>query len=377
MESDPSDAPTPPSLPVPPSQSPQPTWPGLAGGQPPTRRPPWPLIGVGAALALVVLLIAILLISHGGTTTIVVAPSASAQTATAGARATASAGGGSAISATATAGANATATAGATPAASATPTATATPSPTPTPTATATPTPAPSGPPTTHFIVAQATVNTGTPVVATCPAGEVALAGGWASNGSTPIYNSSRDGNGWAIYAEASSALVNSYVMCLQHVTGTVTQRGTPFTVAANGSNSATAACAAGEVVVGGGFAGNAGVEIYNSSASGNAWQIAASNHTGSSQPVTVYAECLRSSGAATIITLPPAQQSVGSHSSGGTQISCTGFEILSGGGFADDTNVVVYSNSPNNSTTWGADLSNQNASSNLLNVYAMCLYYA
>jgi len=260
------------------------------------------------------------------------------------------------------------------------PVASATPAPSPTSLPTAT---TPPQPPSVHFVVAQATVSTGTPVVASCPTGELALSGGWASDGSTPIYNSSRSnggsGNGWRVFPYTSAgALTNSYVMCLQNDPGaSITERLVHITVGAGTTGNGDVACSGSEVAVGGGFANpTVGVEIYNFTAMGNGWGGDAVNNTSAAEVVTFYAECLNSSGAHTAFT-SPAVTSVSAGASGGTQVSCPGGSLLSGGGFADDENALVYTSSPNNSSTWGADLKNQGASSTGLNVYAMCLSFS
>jgi hypothetical protein len=234
-----------------------------------------------------------------------------------------------------------------------------------------------------HLVFAQATVSTGTPVTANCPTGELALSGGWASDPNTPIYNSSRtgggSGNGWRIFPYTSGALTNSYVMCLRNDPGaSITQRQVMITVGAGTSGNSVAACNSGEVVVGGGFANpTPGVEIYNFTAQSNGWGGYAKNNTGSLADVFFYAECLISSGAHTTFTLPPAQTSVPGSGTGSTQITCPGSSLLSGGGYADQENAIVYSSSPNNSTTWEAALKDNSGSSNLLNVYAMCLSFS
>jgi hypothetical protein len=363
---DSTDQPTPPFIPVPPPQPAPSAWPGLSGGQPPKGRPPWPLIG-GIAAALVILaLIVVLLLTQGGTTTVLVVPVAG-QTATAGsAQATASAGGGSTPSS-------------GTP--TATSAATATPTSAPTATPTATPTPTPLGPPATHFVLVQATVNTGTPVVVSCPAGETALSGGWASSAGAPIYQSSRDGNGWQVYANGSNALVNAYVMCLKNDPSvSVTERTASVTVAPSSHDNTFALCNTGEWVAGGGYSMSAnaaasGVEVYILGDNGAAWGGYIRNPTGSPQPVTFYAECLHAPGGQTGQS-PTASASINPGASNGTQAACAPGEMMSGGGYEEGQNAVVYSASPNSNSAWGVYLQNNGGSANGLSVYAMCLVY-
>jgi hypothetical protein len=126
---------------------------------------------------------------------------------------------------------------------------------------------------------------------------------------------------------------------------------------------------------VGGGFANpGADVEIFNFTYMGSGWGGYAFNHGSSPQVVTFYTECLTAPGAQVTFT-PPASATIAPGASGDPQASCPAGTLLSGGGFADDENAIVYDSSPNSTTSWGADILNQNIlQSNLLNVYAMCL---
>ena len=352
MDPNSSELPTPPSVPVPPQSPPfQPLWPTPgAGGRPPGQRPPWPLFAAIGATLVVILIIGLLFFTRGSTTTINQGPSAN-QTATA-------------------AGTGSTATAGTTAVATAT-----TSSPSPTATVAA-----PPQPPSVEFIVAQSTVSTGTPVAASCHSGELALSGGWASNGSTPIYNSSRSGNGWRVFPlSAGGALTNSYVMCLKNDPGaSVTERVVHITIGAGTTGNGNVACNSGEVVVGGGYANpDSSIEIYNFTAMGNGWGGYAVNRSAAPDTVTFYAECLTSPGNPSVNFTTPATTSIGGGATGGTQVSCPSGSLLSGGGFADDENALVYNSSPNSSSTWEADLKYQGAGSTGLNVYAMCLSFS
>ena len=67
-------------------------------------------------------------------------------------------------------------------------------------------------------------------------------------------------------------------------------------------------------------------------------------------------------------------QISVAAGGTAGGTAPCASGEVLVGGGFADQSHVVIYNSSPSGSNGWEAYLYNPNASSNLLNVYAMCL---
>jgi hypothetical protein len=337
MGPDTSNQPTPPDLPTVPSA--QAIWPTPQPNRPPSSQPPWALFAVIGTVVIVALVLGLLLLLRAGTTPSTVVPPSN-QTATTG---------------------------------SGTPSPTASPTATAQATATAT---TPLQPPAVQLVDNQATVSSGTPVEVSCPSGEVALSGGWATNGSTPAYNSTRDGNGWRVFPQGSSVLTNVYVMCLQNdPSASVTELSTHLTVNANSTANATVSCNGGQVAVGGGFANPSapGVEIYNFTYMGSGWGGYAANHTGSAQTLTFYTECLSAPGAQVTET-SPASTTVAPGASGGTQVSCPAGTLLSGGGFVDDANAIVYNSSPNNSSTWEAYLSNQNTSSNLLEVYAMCL---
>ena len=351
------DMPTQPSMPMLPSQ-PQPVWPNPGSRQQPPPPPPWPLFAAIAAVVIVALLAGVFVLLRGGTTSVPGTASANQTATAAGTQRESTASAGTSSSATATSVVQA-------------------PTPTSVPTSEPTAT-TPPQPPSVHFVYAQATVSTSTPVVAQCPSGELALSGGWASNSSTPIYNSSRSGNGWRIFPYTSGALTNAYVVCLRNDPGaSVTELAAHITIGPSAIGNANIPCNAGEVAVGGGYANpTPGVEIYNLTASGNGWGGYAANHTSAAAVVTFYAECLNSSGAHTTFT-SPATTSVGAASTGGTQVSCPGGSLLSGGGFADDENALVYNSSPNSSSTWEAYLLNQGASATGLNVYAMCLSFS
>jgi hypothetical protein len=170
-----------------------------------------------------------------------------------------------------------------------------------------TPTPTPTlgthAPPSVHQVVNQITLsgtNSG-PVVATCPAGELALSGSWAvpyASGAT-IQRSARSGTrGWAIsVAHTSDMLATSYADCLKDAPGaTITERSASYSAPANTIKYAQIVCHTGEVVVGGGFATQIGVEITASagnSAPLTGWAVFGLNHGTSPASFSAYVECL------------------------------------------------------------------------------------
>ncbi|MFH2102351.1 MAG: NBR1-Ig-like domain-containing protein [Chloroflexota bacterium] len=140
----------------------------------------------------------------------------------------------------------------------------------------------------------------GNPVVS-CPAGSVVTGGGYASqsDGSLWVYNSTRSGNGWQVYARNTSGaakLVNVYAICLSGTTGTTAQVLQNVSISASSTGTTQAACPAGGLVTGGGFALQNDLIVYNSSmvsGDGNSWQAFARNTGGSSRTMNVYAICL------------------------------------------------------------------------------------
>jgi hypothetical protein len=108
-------------------------------------------------------------------------------------------------------------------------------------------------------------------VVVSCPAGSVVTGGGWAteSNGDIWVYNSSKSSNGWQIYARNSgteSHLINVYAMCLSGVSGSTQNTMEPVSIPAGDTGYALAFCPSGTYVVGGGFACQDDLDVYNSS---------------------------------------------------------------------------------------------------------------
>jgi hypothetical protein len=241
-------------------------------------------------------------------------------------------------------------------------------------------------PPSVHQVLSQQTLNgSGAGFVSVgCPAGEVALAGGYASNSSQAFVSTSDRGspasNGWLLEVNHSTTtLVNVYVECLQNAPGaTVTQRLADVSVPANSYANGYASCNPGEVLVGGGFtgvSGPTGIEIYNFMANGAMqWGGYAQNHTAFPGSITFYAECLTYSSAHSSFTLPPRQYAIGTGASGaGNSPTCASGMYVSGGGFADDSFGTLYTMFVNGSS-WQVALQSSPGHANLLNAYAMCL---
>jgi len=322
MEPDPLDLPTAPGIPpLPPAQT---SWPAVAGDQPPSKRPPWTLLaalGGGCALLLIVILLLTLLLgSRGGTTTVLIGVAAD-QTATAGgAQGTVTAGGVPSVGG----GTPLSGGGGIRP----------------------TPTTGVLVPPSIHQAVNQLTLSgfgEGS-VVATCPAGELALSGGWAipyGLGAT-VYRSSRSGTrAWAVYVNhPSSALVTSYAECLKGAPGaTIAERLAQITVAVNATDKADATCNAGEVVVGGGFAldQHQGVTLATFwNPAETQWEGHVVNLGAASTRATIDAECLAYRGASVQSTAFAGLIITAGNRGSATSGACPSGSFLSGGAYMD-----------------------------------------
>jgi hypothetical protein len=135
----------------------------------------------------------------------------------------------------------------------------------------------------------------------TCPEGSVVTGGGWASNadGHLAIYHSSKDENGWQIYARNTGdedAFFNAYAICLSGTGGTTEQYGDNVTITAGSTGAVKAVCEEGTLITGGGFAAHTEFTVYDTSlekGSDSTWWAYAINPTGTSQLLGSYAICL------------------------------------------------------------------------------------
>ncbi len=217
--------------------------------------------------------------------------------------------------------------------------------------------------------IAQATVA--------CPAGSVVTGGGFATNTGVIVYTQSMQGNGWQAYGRnttGSGKLLNAYAVCLHNTSGTTSQVLNQVTVSASTYGQAVATCPGGSVVTGGGWASSANnLDVYNSSKSGNGWQVYATNLTGSGQLLNAYAICL--SGDAAHSDQSGSQNSINGGANGSTTGTCAS-GLATGGGFAKNTGIAIYNTSQNSSTTWTTYGNNTTGGSLLLNGYVICLVF-
>ncbi len=141
--------------------------------------------------------------------------------------------------------------------------------------------------------------------------------------------------------------------------------------VAAAGTGHAVASCPSGSILTGGGFAGSTSLLVYSNFASGNSWEADAQNLTASAQGLNVYAECLSNSSGATQQVY--AQANVPANSTGQTMVSCPSGTVVTGGGFASNLSLAVYSNSASGNG-WEVAAQNKSSLDQPLNAYVLCL---
>jgi len=139
--------------------------------------------------------------------------------------------------------------------------------------------------------------------------------------------------------------------------------------------------CPAGTLVIGGGFyddsEGGLRIDASHRDATAQNWKVWATNLTGSTKEILVYAVCLSGQGGSvrqrSMSTLIPA------NTSGSVTATCESNEIVTGGGFSAEDEVVVYSSTgpwsgADGNDEWRVYGFNTNASTpQTLFGYAMC----
>ncbi len=135
-----------------------------------------------------------------------------------------------------------------------------------------------------------------------CPkSGEILTSGGWLAGKPESISfleSYSNESGTWTTLARnysGDSTYFNAYSTCLSSVAGAITERSAEVSVPAHGSESATASCETGEILVGGGFKlWEEGMIAYISRKSDNeSWLVRARNNFDSSGTIEAYAMCL------------------------------------------------------------------------------------
>ena len=135
-----------------------------------------------------------------------------------------------------------------------------------------------------------------------------------------------------------------------------------------------TAACPEGTTVMSGGFATNQGVYVYTQLMKSNGWQAFASNYTGSSKTLSVFAVCASNIAGASVQQVLQ-QGTISGNSSGNVVAECPWGSTVVGGGYASksDQTLKVY-NSTRKNNGWQVYATNTKGSGQTLNAYAICL---
>ncbi len=209
-----------------------------------------------------------------------------------------------------------------------------------------------------------------------CPAGSVVTSGGFAGANGVRIYNSTMNGNGWRVYGfnnTGSSRNITVYATCLFNTGGTTDFVLEQQNVAANDYTHFEMSCPGGTIVTGGGWVigSTTSVEIYNSTRSGNGWQIYVNNTSGDTPLVNAYAICLSgASGSTAQVSQSGVSVPAGDIAHG--EKACPGGTYATGGGFATNLGVIIY-NTSFSDNGWQNYARNTTGSNLTLNTYATC----
>jgi len=218
-------------------------------------------------------------------------------------------------------------------------------------------------------------------VVVSCPEGSIVTSGGFTTNPEVLVYTQSKSENGWQVYGvnnSDSEKLLHVYATCLSNTNGFVSQIYDQVAAPAGGIGHGNTTCPAGSVVTGGGWASNAdgGLSIYNSSKSGNGWQVYVRNTGNTEKFFNTYAICL--SGTNGVTNQSGDKVSITAGSTGAVKAVCENDALITGGGFAANTEFYVYDTSleKGSSTTWWTYAINPTGASQLLGSYAICITF-
>jgi hypothetical protein len=230
---------------------------------------------------------------------------------------------------------------------------------------------------------AQVTIPSGQigDAVAACPSNSSVVSGGYAGPRDLYVYSNKSQGNSWRVFAQnnaLASKTMTVFVRCLTNSSGTTTQYMTSSSISAGQSGNIVHTCPAGSIVTGGGFATQStGVlPVYNSSMSGNGWQIWAQNNSGGSRQAKVFVLCLSGVNATTSSKLD--SLSIPAGDSNGGYNACPSGDLAVGGGYAAQKNFVIYNSAPHptKKDTWTGYAFNPGATDKAFFNYAVCLSF-
>jgi ferredoxin len=214
-------------------------------------------------------------------------------------------------------------------------------------------------PPFTEYVYQQVDVGAGATgmAIATCPNNSIVVGGGYAAHPDVAFY----------------------YAVCLHNVSSaSVTQAHGQVGVSPGTRKQAVATCPAGSIATGGGFHGyyDGSLRVYNSSKadSGEGWQSWADNLSGSTKNLHAYAICLSGSGGTTARILHSTQ--IPPSSTGYAIPKCGSGALVTGGGFAAQDDLIIYSSSgPYSGDEWQVYVKNTHSyDDRTLFGYAICL---
>lgn len=247
-----------------------------------------------------------------------------------------------------------------------------------TPTNTASVTPTVSPPVTVDQIGDQMSVPAGgtNNLTVTCPTDSVVVSGGFAGSSGVRIWHSTKDGNGWRVYAtntSGSAKPVNVYATCLVASGANSNIILKQETARANDFTRLEATCPAGSIVTGGAWVigTNTDIQIYNSSGTGNGWQIYIDNSGASTPLINVYAVCLSGVSGST------SQQSntsgtIPAGGNTGLAKDCPAGNLVTGGGFALNIPAYIY-NTSKMGNGWQNYAQNDSGAAKSLYTYVVC----
>ena len=216
-------------------------------------------------------------------------------------------------------------------------------------------------------------------VVIACSCGSLSPSGSSSSGGTptTPVvpFNGSGSNSTQALAGpETPSATSPANEPNVSSGPASLDQVTSEINVPAGESGTTTATCPAGSLMLGGGFASGEGMKITKTMPDPSGWLVAGLNSTGSALAFTAYAYCLHNA-AGTIRVV-----SVDVPVSGAPFARCQSGEIVTGGGYADDTGSLdVYINTPigdsvDPNNAWSVMARSSQNADQPIRVYAVCL---
>jgi hypothetical protein len=204
--------------------------------------------------------------------------------------------------------------------------------------------------------------GSGARLIVYCPRGEIALSGGWDTEGSAArVTQSLRYGtDGWQVFLYGPAVVsVTAYAECLKNAAGaTISERANQVSILPGNAKLALSSCNAGETLVGGGFALGYGLDLYYFSPSADTatqWVGYAQNDGDAYADLTVSAECLAAVKAQSRFTT--SQQA-----------------SITAGGYATDSGATLSRMKATGSTAWQAAIAASGGRDELLRSYALCL---